>query len=97
MFQGIEARRRERAGWNKKVFGGGALLTGLTARRDNAATVVRLIRRRLGDTLVAAADDPCLESWLAFMGSAAGLSREHPGRPALILDIGGGTTNLALG
>src|SRR5207247_5105442 len=54
-----------------EVFGGGALLTGLTAQKDNAAALVRLVRRRLADALVATADDPCLESWLAFMGSSA--------------------------
>src|SRR5262249_51655475 len=80
-----------------EVFGGGALLTGLTAQRDNAAALVSLIRRRLGDALIATADDPCLESWLAFMGSCAALSRAHPDRLFLNLDIGGGTTNLALG
>jgi ethanolamine utilization protein EutA len=80
-----------------EVFGGGALLTGLTAQRDNAAALVSLIRRRLGNALVATADDPCLESWLAFMGSCAGLSRAHPEQAILNLDIGGGTTNLALG
>jgi ethanolamine utilization protein EutA len=80
-----------------EVFGGGALLTGLTAQKDNAGVLVEMIRRRLGGTLVASADDPCLESWLAFMGSSAPLSRAHPNRPVLNLDIGGGTTNLALG
>ena len=80
-----------------ELFGGGALLTGLTAQKDNAAALVQLIRRRLGDTLVATADDPCLESWLAFMGSCAALSQQHPDQLILNLDIGGGTTNLALG
>jgi ethanolamine utilization protein EutA len=80
-----------------EVFGGGALLTGLTAQKDNAASLVGLIRRRLGDALVTTADDPCLESWLTFMGSCAGLSRAHPQQAILNLDIGGGTTNLALG
>jgi ethanolamine utilization protein EutA len=80
-----------------QVFGGGALLTGLTARKANTAVLVRLVRRRLGDALIATADDPCLESWLAFMGSCAGLSRDHPETPFLNLDVGGGTTNLALG
>jgi ethanolamine utilization protein EutA len=80
-----------------EVYGGGALLTGLTAQKDNAAALVGLIRRRLGNALVATADDPCLESWLAFMGSCAGLSRAHPEQAILNLDIGGGTTNLALG
>src|SRR5947209_20229172 len=45
------------------LFGGGALLTGLTAQAANAASLVTLIRRRLGNALVATADDPCLESW----------------------------------
>jgi ethanolamine utilization protein EutA len=79
------------------IFGGGALLTGLTAQRENARALVELVRRRLGDALIATADDPRLESWLAFMGSCAALSRALPGRPVLNLDIGGGTTNLALG
>jgi ethanolamine utilization protein EutA len=79
------------------VFGGGALLTGLTAQRENAGGLVALIRRRLGDALIATADDPCLESWLAFLGNCAELSRSHPDRAILNLDIGGGTTNLALG
>jgi ethanolamine utilization protein EutA len=81
----------------ERVFGGGALLTGLTARRTNATALVQLVRRRLGQALVARADDPCLESWLAFMGSCAALSRAHPETSILNLDIGGGTTNLALG
>ncbi len=80
-----------------ELFGGGALLTGLTAQKANAAALVALIRRRFGDALVAAADDPCLESWLAFMGGCAGLSREHPDKAILNFDIGGGTTNIALG
>ena len=79
------------------LFGGGALLTGLTAQKVNAAALVRLIRRRLGDALIATADDPRLESWLAFMGSCAGLSRANPTQAILNLDVGGGTTNLALG
>jgi ethanolamine utilization protein EutA len=100
-----EARVRELLdGWLRagdiqpgEVFGGGALLTGLTAQKENAAALVRLIRERLGDALVATADDPCLESWLAFMGSCATLSRAHPQLAVLNLDVGGGTTNLALG
>ena len=59
----------------ENVFGGGALLTGLTAQKENAAALVRLIRQRLGNALVATADDPCLESWLSFLGSCGDLSR----------------------
>jgi ethanolamine utilization protein EutA len=78
-------------------FAGAALITGLAARQDNAAALARLIGERIGDSLIAAADDPRLESWLAFMGNCATLSRAHPETPILNLDIGGGTTNPALG
>lgn len=79
------------------AFAGAALITGLAAQRDNAQALARLVQARVGPSLIAAADDPCLESWLAFMGSVASLSRLHAGRPILNLDIGGGTTNPALG
>jgi ethanolamine utilization protein EutA len=79
------------------IFGGGALLTGLAAQTANAAELIHLIERRVGAALIATAEDPCLESWLAFMGSCAGLSRDDPSTPMINLDIGGGTTNLALG
>jgi ethanolamine utilization protein EutA len=80
-----------------QVFGGGALLTGLAAQQANARRVVQLVREVAGDALVATADDPGLESWLAFLGSCDALSRANPQTPILNLDIGGGTTNLALG
>ena len=79
------------------IFGGGALLTGLTAQKANAAALIHLIERRLGAALIATAEDPCFESWLAFMGSCADLSRNYPDTPLINVDIGGGTTNLALG
>ncbi|HEV3021033.1 MAG TPA: ethanolamine ammonia-lyase reactivating factor EutA [Pirellulales bacterium] len=75
----------------------GAIVTGLAARAANADAVARLVRQRLGDTLIATADDPALEAWLAFMGNAAGLSRAEPDRTFVNLDIGGGTTNFAAG
>ena len=78
-------------------FGGGALLTGLAARAPNAAAVVDALRPRVGDAIVATASDPRLEAWLAFHGSVGELSRGAPERFVLNLDIGGGTTNLALG
>ena len=80
-----------------EIFGGGALLTGLAAREANAAVLVEIVRSRLGDALVATADDPCLEAWLAFQASAAGLSKSNPDRWVINLDIGGGTTNIAVG
>lgn len=81
----------------EEIFGGGAIITGLAARRANADRIARLVRSRLRDAVIATAEDPALESWLAFMGSASALSRSLPDTPILNLDIGGGTTNLALG
>jgi len=56
-----------------------------------------VVGERIGEAVVATADDPNLESWLAFMGSCVTLSRFHADTPILNLDIGGGTTNAALG
>jgi ethanolamine utilization protein EutA len=81
----------------EKVFGGGAMITGLAAQASNAAGVARLIRRHLKDAVIAVAADPCLESWLAFMGNCWELSRANAEQAFVNLDIGGGTTNVALG
>jgi ethanolamine utilization protein EutA len=78
-------------------FGGGALVTGLAARAPNAGTVIEGLRARLGDAIVTVADDPRLEAWLAFQGSVGEISRARPDEPIVNLDIGGGTTNVALG
>lgn len=92
------------AGWlaeagigRSDIFAGGAIVTGLAAERENADAVAGLVASSLGDSVVATADDPRLEAWLAFMGGAAALSRAHHERPILNLDIGGGTTNPGLG
>ena len=82
---------------NKTSVAGAALITGLAARSDNADIIARAVGERIGDSLIATADDPRLESWLAFMGSCATLSRARAARPVINLDIGGGTTNPALG
>jgi ethanolamine utilization protein EutA len=79
------------------VDSGGALVTGLAARSSNAQAVTQFVKRRFENAVVAVADDPCLESWLAFMGNALRLSRAEPQRPFINLDIGGGTTNIAWG
>lgn len=81
----------------EEVFSGGALITGLAAQRDNAAAIREMVSSRLANAVVAAADAPRLESWLAFMGNCHSLSVAHAQTPILNLDIGGGTTNIALG
>ncbi|MCD6527889.1 MAG: ethanolamine ammonia-lyase reactivating factor EutA [Desulfuromonas sp.] len=79
------------------IFAGGTIITGLAALRSNAQPLARLVSERIGEAVIATADDPSLESWLAFMGSCSVLSRFHSDTPIINLDIGGGTTNPALG
>jgi ethanolamine utilization protein EutA len=80
-----------------EIFGGGALLTGLSAQERNADVLVELVRSRLSDALIATAGDPSLEAWLAFQASTSALSKSQPERWFVNLDMGGGTTNVALG
>jgi ethanolamine utilization protein EutA len=80
-----------------EAFGGGALVTGLAAQQPNSGVLIELIRSRVKDVLVASAADPSLEAWLAFQANAGGVSRANPERWVVNLDIGGGTTNLAVG
>ena len=80
-----------------EIFSGGSMITGLAAQADNAAALSKLILNLVGESVIATADDPCLESWLAFMGNCGALSRYHAEVPILNFDIGGGTTNIALG
>jgi len=82
---------------DEPIFGGGALVTGLAAQQPNTAALVELVRSRVSDVLVATAGDPCLEAWLAFQANAGPLSRAQPDRWVINLDIGGGTTNIAVG
>jgi len=81
----------------RTVFGGGVAVTGLAAERSNAAIVARQVRDRLKDAVIAVAGDANLESWLSFMGNCGELSKAHPERLFINLDIGGGTTNVAAG
>jgi ethanolamine utilization protein EutA len=81
----------------EKIFSGGAIITGLAAEKSNAGVIAELVKKRVGDTIIATASDPSLESWLAFMGSCSAISRSNDNLPVINLDIGGGTTNAALG
>ncbi|HEX5443097.1 MAG TPA: ethanolamine ammonia-lyase reactivating factor EutA [Pirellulales bacterium] len=91
-------RWRQAAGVEgRQVAAGGAIVTGLAAKADNAGIVRRLVHERFGEALIATADDPALESWLAFMANTRDLSLAEPDRWFLNFDIGGGTTNVALG
>ena len=77
-----------------QVQTGAVIITGETARKENAQTVLHALSGFAGEFVVATAG-PALESILAGKGSgAAAYSREH--HCAVVnLDIGGGTTNFA--
>ncbi len=80
-----------------ELFAASAIITGLAAQKANIEAIRQLILEQIPSAAIVAADDPHLESWLAFMGSCAALSRFHAETPILNLDIGGGTTNSAMG
>ena len=74
---------------------GAVIITGETARKANARAVTEALSQLAGDFVVATAG-PALESILAGRGSGAAELSAKSGRRVLNLDIGGGTTNMAL-
>lgn len=74
---------------------GAVIITGEAARKQNARAVARALSGMAGDFVVATAG-PALESILAGKGSGAAQMSRTGGRPVLNLDVGGGTTNMAL-
>lgn len=73
---------------------GAAIVTGETARAENARAAVEAVSRAGGDFVVAAAG-PDLEALLAGAGAGARELSRTGGR-VLTFDVGGGTTNAAL-
>lgn len=74
---------------------GAVIITGETARKENARAVLEALSGFAGDFVVATAG-PALESALAGKGAGAQHYSETHQCAVLNLDIGGGTTNLAL-
>ena len=75
---------------------GAVILTGLALERANARTIAELFAGRCGEFVCASAGHH-LEAMLAAHGSgAAALSRERPAGLVLHVDVGGGTSKLAL-
>ena len=84
------------AGIDKKdVDTGAVIITGETSRKENAAAVLQALSGFAGD-FVAATAGPDLESVLAAKGAGAVSCSRETGKPVLHMDIGGGTSNLAL-
>ena len=74
---------------------GAVIITGETSRKENAAAVLQALSDYAGEFVVATAG-PDLESILAAKGAGAVACSEATGKPVLHMDIGGGTSNLAL-
>ena len=79
----------------EQVDTGAIIITGETSRRENARTVLSALSELAGDFVVATAG-PDLESVLAAKGAGAVDYSEKTGKTVLHMDIGGGTSNLAL-
>ena len=92
----IVAAEYAKSGVDKSAIQTGAvIITGETARKENAREVLQELSGFAGDFVVATAG-PELESLLAGAGSGAEeYSRSH-GQTVLHFDIGGGTANLVL-
>lgn len=92
----IVSEEYQKAGIARDAVDTGAIIiTGETSRKENAATVLQNISDFAGDFVVATAG-PDLESILAAKGAGAVDYSADTGKTVLHIDIGGGTSNLAL-
>ncbi len=74
---------------------GAVIITGETARKANARAVTQALSELAGDFVVATAG-AALEGILAGRGSGAAELSATGGKSVLNMDVGGGTTNMAL-
>lgn len=74
---------------------GAVILTGEALRRENAKAIADVLAE-MGGEFVCAAAGHHMESLLAAYGSGAARLSHDLGKPVLNVDIGGGTTKLAL-
>lgn len=92
----IIASEYERAGVTvKDVKTGAVIITGDTARKENANEVLQNLSGFAGDFVVATAG-PDLESIIAGRGAGADKVSDEENAYVVNIDIGGGTSNLAL-
>ena len=86
----------EKAGITRESVDTGAMIiTGETSRKENAQAVLAALSDFAGEFVVATAG-PDLESILAARGAGAVDYSAKTGKTVLHMDIGGGTSNLAL-
>ena len=95
-LQALISEEYEKAGIDRQQVDTGAIIiTGETSRKENAAAVLQSLSSFAGEFVVATAG-PDLESILAAKGAGAADYSQKTGKTVLHMDIGGGTSNLAL-
>ncbi len=91
----VEDEYRKAGIGREDVDTGAIIITGETSRKENARRVLEALSDFAGNFVVATAG-PDLESVLAAKGAGAAAWSEAAGKTVLHMDIGGGTSNLAL-
>ncbi len=91
----VEAEYRSAGITRQEVDTGAVIITGESSRKENARAVLEALSELAGDFVVATAG-PDLESALAARGAGAVAYSAESGKSVLHMDIGGGTSNLAL-
>ena len=92
----IVEKEYKRAGINKDdIKTGAVIITGETARKENANEVLHTLSGFAGDFVVATAG-PDLESIISGKGAGAHIYSKEHSTSVVNIDIGGGTSNLAL-
>ena len=91
----VEAEYEKAGIRQQNVDTGAIIITGETSRKENAARVLQELEGFAGEFVVATAG-PNLESVLAARGAGAVEYSRDTGKTVLHMDIGGGTSNLAL-
>lgn len=77
------------------VQSGVVIVTGETAKKQNAHEIVNLLAEDAG-TFVAATAGPNFESVIAAFGSGATTYSQDSGKAVISCDVGGGTSNIAV-
>lgn len=90
------AEQYQKAGIQKHdIQMGAVIITGETARKQNSSAVTRALSGYAGDFVVATAG-PDLESIIAGKGAGTNIQAKEHRKNVVNMDIGGGTSNLAL-
>ncbi len=94
--QKIVKAEYDRAGMKPEDLNTGAvIITGETARKENANEVLSALSQMAGDFVVATAG-PDLESVLSAKGAGTNVMSENDRKTIANIDIGGGTSNIAV-